>query len=418
MAWNEPGKQQDNDKEQKKVDKDPWSGNDHEAGPPDLDEVFANLKRRLGGVFGGGGGGDTSTPEHQGGGMVGVGLVLVTLLVIWALSGIFIVRAGQEAVVLRFGKYERTVEPGPHWLPRFIESEYAVNTQQIHNFAYPATGQTDMLTRDENIVSVAVAVQYRISNPRDYLFNVVSPANSLQQATASALRQVVGNMTLDDVLTTGREGVRQQVRDLLVKIVDIYDSGLEITDVNLQPAKAPDAVKDAFDDAIKAREDEQRFINQAQAYARGVEPRAEGQAKRIRAEAHAYKESTIADAEGNTSRFAAILKQYKVSPAVTRERLYLDAMQAVLGHSSKIVVDAKGNNLLYLPLDKILDRQKQRVSSDADDESGQSYQVSRNTTTPLLPNMQSNTGMNSRSGNGIRSNLPSRDDFSRQGGRG
>ena len=213
-----------------------------------------------------------------------------------------------------------------------------------------------MLTRDENIVDVAVAVQYRIKNPENYLFNVENPLISLQQATASSLRQVIGNTNLDDILTSGREKVSQDVKEQLVEILDKYQTGLEITEVALQPAKAPDAVKDAFDDAIKAQEDEQRYINQAQAYKMQVIPQANGKKQRILADARAYKEQVVLNANGETARYLALLPEYQAHPVVTRERLYLSALQNIFTNSTKIFVDQKqGNNtLMYLPIDKLL----------------------------------------------------------------
>lgn len=257
----------------------------------------------------------------------------------------------ERSVVLRFGRYLETVGPGPHWIPQFIESQYKVNEQNIATYYYDA----EMLTLDENIVSVAVAVQYRIADAQSYLFNVVNPVLSLQQATASALRQVLGNTTLDAVLTSGREQVRSDVQMQLEKILGFYKTGILVTNVSLQPAKAPEAVKDAFDDAIKAQEDEQRYINQAQAYEKKVIPVAQGQAQRLLAAASAYEQQVVLKAQGDTRRFLAILPEYKKAPAVTRERLYLGTMEQLMSRSSKVLVDLdKSNNLVYLPLDKLL----------------------------------------------------------------
>jgi len=343
MAWNEPG----ND------NKDPW-GKKQGDGPPDIDEAMRKMKDSFMRLFGNRGGGSEPTNTKPSMPTSGISLfvvIAVVIILIWAASGFFIVDPAERAVVLRFGKYEKTVDPGLHWIPRFIADEYTVNEQKVSTFSYDAL----MLTKDENIVSVSIAVQYRIGNARDYLFNVVNPAQSLRQATASALRQVIGNTTLDSVLTSGREQVRQSVQKQLLAILQRYSTGLVITDVAMQPVQAPDQVKDAFDDAIKAQEDEQRYINQAQAYASKVEPIAAGQAKRIMNEAQAYKQQIVLAAEANTARFLALLPEYLKAPQVTRERLYLDTMQSVMSRSSKVLVDVKGsNNLLYLPLDKIL----------------------------------------------------------------
>ena len=345
MAWNEPGGNGDNGK-----DRDPWGGGRKQQSRPDLDELFRKLNQRLGKLFSGkkGNGGNKFSAK---GNAIGVSFIAVILLVVWGVSGIFIVAPAEQSVVLRLGHYLETLQPGPHWIPRFIDSETTLNVQKVSAFSY----QAQMLTKDENIVSVALAVQYRVSNPKDYLYNVVNPRESLQQATASALRQVIGHTTLDNILTVGREEVRQQVSVQLQKIMDIYQAGLTVTDVTMQPAKAPEEVKAAFDDAIKAQEDEQRFINQAQAYKRGVEPIAEGKAKRIMQEAQAYQKGTVLQAQGDAARFLAILPEYQNAPGVTRERLYLDTVESVLSNTSKVLVDTKGsNNLMYLPLDKMI----------------------------------------------------------------
>jgi membrane protease subunit HflK len=353
MAWNEPGKggQQ--------------GGN--QDGPPELDKVFKDLSDKLSGLFGkkksnpASSGGGSSAPTNFKPFIIG-GVIL--LLVIWVLSGIFIVSPAEKAVVLQFGKYETTVGPGPHWIPRLIRSETKVNVQEISNYSYSA----QMLTKDQNIVDVAVSVQYRVGDVRDYLYNLVNATNSVQQATASALRQVMGVTTLDQVLTSGRAVVRQAVMQQLEKILQIYHAGIEITDVALQPAKAPAEVKDAFDDAIKAQEDEQRYQNQAEAYANGVLPIAEGRAKRITAEAKAYSQQVVLQADAAVAQFNAIYPVYKDAPRVTRERLYLTAIENVLRHSSKVFVDTKGNNnnLMYLPLDQLVAKEEKKLTEKND----------------------------------------------------
>lgn len=341
MAWNEPG----GNKEQ-----DPWRGKNNQQMPPDLDEVLKNLRKRIAKLFG-----FTLKPAGVGAGNNQTSKIaaLITLLaaVIWAAMGVFIVSPAERAVILQFGKYKEIVGPGIHWMPLLVQSRSIVNEQKIDNYSY----QAQMLTKDENIVSVAVAVQYRIQDAKDYLFNVVSPTQSLRQATASALRQVVGQSTLDDILTKGRDQVRQAVEEQLNRILAQYNTGILITAVAMQPASAPDAVKDAFDDAIKAQEDEQRFVNQAQAYAMQVEPIAKGQAQRIAQEATAYKEQVVLKAKGDAARFLALLPEYQRAPEVTKQRLYIDMMEKLLSHTTKIYVDTKANNnLLYLPLDKII----------------------------------------------------------------
>ena len=350
MAWNEPGK--DNQKNN--------SGNNEAGGPPELDKIFKDLTNKLSGLFG-----KKSTPNAapQSGSTPPptssnttnykpyiIGGVIV-LFLIWLASGIFIVAPAEKAVVLQFGKYQRVVDSGPHWIPRLIDTETTVNVQKISNYSYSA----QMLTKDQNIVDVSVAVQYRIADPKDFLFNVSNPDNSLQQATASALRQVIGSTTLDEVLTSGRAVVRQNVVKQLEATLALYHTGIEISDVALQPAQAPEEVKSAFDDAIKAQEDEQRYQNQAETYANNVVPVAQGQAKRIAQEAQAYQQQVVLQAKGEAARYNAIYQAYKLAPSVTKERLYLTTMEMVLQNSSKIFVDMKNsNNLLNIPLDKML----------------------------------------------------------------
>lgn len=332
--------------------KDPWGGGGKKQTPPDLDEALRKLQQRLAKYMRKGGGKGPGLPSTKGG-AIGLSLILVAIVILWALSGIYIVGPAEQAVVLRFGRYIDTVNPGPHWIPRFIDSKQIVNVQSVSNFSYTS----EMLTKDENIVSVALAIQYRIGNPKDYLFNVVSPRESLQQATASALRQVVGHSGLDAILTVGREKVRSGVAEQLNRILSLYATGILVTDVAMQPAKAPEQVKSAFDDAIKAQEDEQRFVNQAQAYTARVLPIAEGNAKRIFQEADAYKKQIILKAQGDVARFSKILPEYKRAPRVTRERLYLGTVEHILSNTTKILMDTKGTqNLVYLPLDKILNQ--------------------------------------------------------------
>ncbi len=324
---------------------DPW-GKRQDDGPPDLFDLikkfFVGKKSKSGQ--------NSDSKDHPG---RYVGYAAIVLVILWALSGIFLVSPPEESVVLRFGKYVETLGPGPHWIPRFVESERTLNVQQVSNFPYSA----EMLTKDENIVSVSVAVQYRIGDPENYLFNVVDPVSTLQQATSSALRQIVGHMTLNSVLTTGRQRLRDAVAKQLNVILSQYKAGLLVTDVTLQPAKPPEAVTHAFDDAIKAREDEQRYINQAKAYARKVESIAKGKVARLQHSARAYQKEVSLRAEGQTARYLALLKPYQAAPGVTRERLYLDTLSNVLSHTTNIIIDSSGNNILYLPLDQILKRQ-------------------------------------------------------------
>ena len=301
--------------------------------------------------------GVTSSDNPNGGLLAGI--VALIALLLWALSGIFIVDPAEQAAILRFGKYVETVGPGPHWIPRFISSKIVLNVDRVSDYSYSA----QMLTKDENLVSVALAVQYRIGDLQDYLFNVADPQEGLQQATSSALRQVVGTTTLDQLITEGREAWGTNVQDSLIKILEIYKTGIVIVNVSPQPARAPENVQDAFDDAIKAQEDEKRFKEQAQAYEARVVPIAEGNAKRIASEAQAYAQQVVLKATGESAEFLALLPAYLRSPLVTGERMYLDTMQQVLSKSSKIVVDGKAGNMLYLPLDKIMGASSSSVPS-------------------------------------------------------
>ena len=340
MGWNGPDK-----------GKDPWGG---KSQPPDLDEALKRLQEKLKKLFSGGAE-KVITPESSSGsgatpnGRLLAGFALLGVFVLWALSGIFIIDPAEQAAVLRFGKYIKTVGPGPHWIPRFTSSKIVLNVDRVSDYSYSA----QMLTKDENLVSVAVAVQYRIGDLQDYLFNVSDPEESLQQATSSALRQVVGTTTLDQIITEGRDAWGISVQDFLVKTLERYKTGIIIVNVSPQPARAPENVQDAFDDAIKAQEDEKRFIEQARAYAARVVPIAEGNAKRIFEETKAYAEQVVLRAKGETAEFLELLPEYARSPFVTGERMYLDTMQQILSSTSKIIVDGKAGNLLYLPLDKL-----------------------------------------------------------------
>jgi len=350
MPWNSP----DGDKQ------DPWGRKRSQQGPPDLDELLRKLHRKLRGS-GSGDAAPSNTPP-PGGIAALTAVVVIVALAVWFIAGLFIVPAAENAVVLRFGKYRDTVTPGLHWIPALIERKYSINVEKISTFSY----QAEMLTGDENIVAVQIAVQYRIKTIRDYLFNVINPQESLQQSTASALRQVIANLSLNDILTAGgvqQAALSQQIAEQLRGILAIYKTGLTITEVTLQAAKPPEAVVAAFDDAIMAREDAQRFINKAKAYQEGVEPVARGKATRLIQQAEAYKARVINQAKGDTARYTALLNVYKQAPEVTRERLYLSMLESVLSQNMKVLVDTKGNNnVLYLPLDRIIQR-NQKINS-------------------------------------------------------
>lgn len=344
MSWNDPGKKDDDGNGQ-----DPWGKKD---GPPDLDEAIRQFQKKLGTLFGGqGGGGATLNPKGSGKGFFGITLILIAIMIGYIVSGIFIVQPAEEAVITRFGRYKETVGAGPHWIPRLIDSHQIVNIEEVNTTRHGGK----MLTMDENIVDAEIAVQYRISNPENFLFNMVSPDQAIRQVSDSALRAVVGQSTLDDVLTTGRTEIVVRVKEQIERVISSYGSGLMVSDLALQVTKPPAEVQEAFDDAIKAQQDEERFVNQAETYARQRIPIAEGKAKRILEEAQAYKERVILASTGETIRFTELLPEYRLDKQVMRDRLFLDSMQQVLSNTSKILVDVEGgNNLLYLPLDRLV----------------------------------------------------------------
>ena len=341
MAWNEPG-----------GNKDPWNAGRRGDGPPDLDDMLKRLRARFAGRGG--------KPLPTG----GAGLLGLIVLAVWLASGFYMVDEQERAVVLRFGAYVKTTDPGARWhLPWPIEQVEKVNVTGVRS----VTDKADMLTQDENIVDVELTVQYRVSSAQDYLFNVTDPDMTLRQATKSAVREVVGRSNMDFILTDGRQSVAEKTKQLLQARLDEYKSGLVVTEVNLQQAQPPEPVQGAFADAIKAREDQQRLKNEAEAYANDRLPKARGAAARQAAEAVAYRDRTIATAEGDASRFTQLVTEYKKAPKVTRQRLYLDAMNEVLGNTSKVLIDVdKGGPLIYLPLDQILkNAQNANVGADS-----------------------------------------------------
>ncbi|MDJ0805687.1 MAG: FtsH protease activity modulator HflK [Gammaproteobacteria bacterium] len=343
MAWNEPGG----------GNKDPWSGKGGDQGPPDLDEVVKKLQEKFSGIFGGG---KSPKAETEGGrhgpSSTSIGLILVVVVLVWLASGIYIIEPAERGVELRFGAYSATTDPGPHWhIPYPVEEVLKVNVDQISSFRHKAT----MLTRDENIVDVELTVQSRIQDAADYLFQDQNPEKTIRDAIETSVREIIGKSDLDFILTEGRSAIADRILSTAQGLIDDYKTGLVITSVNTQPAKPPEQVKNAFDDAIKAREDKERLENKAEAYANEVIPRARGEAARQVADAKAYKERVIAEAEGESSRFLAVLTEYQRAPQVTRERLYLDAVETMLGQSSKVMLDSAGSNsLMYLPLDKLI----------------------------------------------------------------
>ena len=357
MAWNEPGKD----------DKDPWGNNRGNDGPPDLDDVMRNLKNKLSAMFGGSGAKNSNDQSSGQGGAIGLGLIAAVIFVVWLASGIYIVEPAEQGVVLRFGAHTDTTTSGPHWhLPYPIEKVEVIDVEQIRNIeiGYRTTGgrtgstilsESLMLTQDENIVDLKIAVQYRIKDAAHYLFNIRSPDLTLRQMTESAVRETVGTSTMDFVLTEGRSAIASGTEGLLQSMLDIHEAGLMITSVNMQDVQPPEQVQAAFADVVQAREDEVRQKNEAEAYANDVVPRARGAAFRLVQEAEAYKSQITAKAEGETSRFLQVMKEYEKAPTITKERLYLDTMESVYSRTQKVMVDVSkdSNNVLYLPLDKM-----------------------------------------------------------------
>ena len=345
---------------------DPQWGNRNNGGPPDLEELLRRLNEKIAGVMGGKGGkGKSGGNEPVKGFGPGIGLIVAIAALIWIGSGFYIVDASQRGVVLRFGKYLEATEPGPRWhLPFPVETVEIVNLSQVRtvevgyrdNVKNKMLKESLMLTDDENIIDIQFAVQYFLKDPADYLFNNRMPDENVRQAAETAIREVVGKSKMDFVLYEGREQVAASATKLMQDILDRYKSGILISKLTMQNAQPPEQVQAAFDDAVKAGQDRERQKNEGQAYANDVVPRASGTAARLIQEAEGYKQSVIANAEGDASRFKQILVEYEKAPAVTRERMYLDMMQQVMGNISKVMIDQKnGNSLLYLPLDKLIE---------------------------------------------------------------
>jgi membrane protease subunit HflK len=335
MAWNEPG-----------GGKDPWGGNRNNDGPPDIDEALKKLKEKLG-LFGGGG----SSNGTGNGGKSLLPIALFAVAVLWGLLGFYQIDEKEQAVVLRLGKYDNTLGSGLHWNPPFVDSVTTVRVTEERQ--YSARGL--MLTQDENIVEISLTVQYNIANAKDFVLNIKDPETSLKHATDSALRHVVGSTGLDGVISTGREQVAVGTAEKLQALLDIYNSGINVVKINIEEARPPTEVKAAYDDVIKAREDLERLVNEAQAYSNGIIPEARGEAQRLREEAEGYMSQVVSKSQGEAKRFTKLLTEYKKAPGVTRERLYIDAIEEVMSNSSKVLMDTEGgNNMLYLPLDKIV----------------------------------------------------------------
>lgn len=358
MAWNDPGR-----------NRNPW-GNRPDKGSADLDEALRNLQRKLSQMFGGNGGdGDGGRDDGRGGGggdgvvrgfgFATVGLVLVG---IWLLTGFYQVDAAERAVVTRFGQYVSTSEPGLRWhIPWPIEARQIINVETIEG----VSDQTRMLTSDENLVDINIAVQYRRAEPVAYAFNVRDPDATLKEVAESAIREIVGRSELDFVLEQGRQEITAKTKELIQRTLDAYKTGIEVTTVNLQGVSVPEQVQSSQRDAIKAREDRERLALEAQAYANDILPKAKGSAARQSEDAAAYKARIVADAEGEAQRFTQLLASYQRAPGVTRQRLYFETLEEVFGNTNKVLVDTKGaGNMIYLPLDKLSEGRARTLTLD------------------------------------------------------
>lgn len=358
MAWNDNKNQ------------NPWGGNNQT--PPDLDEVIKDFKNKFGGVFGNKPSSDsqnTITPPTG-----GFKYLLILAVLVWMLSGIYIIDPAEKGVVMRFGAFQEETSQGPHWhLPYPIESVHKINVEQIRTaqIGYRdaisnrrggnVSSESLMLTKDENMIDAKFAVQYKIDDVQAYLFNVANPDATLRHVVESAIRQVVGKNSMDYVLTEGRVAIAESIKEKSQDLLGEYQTGLRITTVNMQDAQPPEPVQAAFSDAVKAREDKQRLINEAQTYANDILPKSRGKAARMLEEAKAYKSEVVSKSEGEAARFEQILAEYEKAPEVTKERLYREAMEGVLSNTSKVVVDSSANSMMYLPIDKLLDAKKSRT---------------------------------------------------------
>jgi len=388
MAWNEPGNNGNGN------DKDPWGGGRKggDQGPPDIDEVVRNLTKKFNSLFGGGSGGSSSTgSSSSGNGGLSAGLIaglIAVVGVVWAFMGFYIVDEAERGVVLRFGKVlDTTVQPGLHWNPPVVDEVSLVNVSELNAKTYENRA---MLTTDENIIDIAVTVQYLIQDPVKYVIAVQDPELSLDNASESAIRHVVGGNFMDQILTTGRDRIAEDVHERLQNYMNVYNTGIFVSQVNVVDAQPPDAVRPAFDDVIRAREDEQRVQNQAQQYSNQIIPEARGEAQRRIEAANAYSAEVVAEATGDASRFDQLLTEYLKSPEVTRQRLYIDSLEDVMTASSKIMVDVEGgNNMLFLPLDKLMEQSNSSINSN------NSTSDLRNLADQLAPFLPAPTSVNS-----------------------
>ena len=345
MAWNEPGN----------GGRDPW-GNRQDDGPPDLDEAFKKLQDNLGKMFGGGG--QSSGGQRSGGNPVSkslLGLALAGAAIVYGMMGVYTLDEQERGVVLRLGTATDSIlMPGLSWQPPLIDEVIIHNVSRVRS--HPQ--QSEMLTEDENIVKVKLTVQYVIDDVKAFALNVKSPEQSLYQSTESAVRHVVGSTEMDRVLTEGRAIMGTEIKDRIQDYMNDYGTGIAVTQVNIDETAPPDAVREAFDEVIRAREDEVRVRNEANAYANKVIPEARGEAQRYLEEAEAYRRQVVAEARGESERFSKLLVEYQAAPEVTRERMYIDTLESVMSQSSKVMIDVEGgNNMMYLPLDRMVQRQ-------------------------------------------------------------
>ncbi len=361
MAWNQPN-----------GNKDPWGRKrDNNS---ELDDILKSFNKFVNGLFKSSGG-SGNIPNKK-----NVSILAGVIIAIYFLSGVYIVNDGERGVVLQFGKFVSITGPGPHWVPRIIQKYEIVDVSKIRSVQQRAV----MLTEDENIVSVNFAIQYDIKDASNFIFNLRDPDETLGASGESAIREVLGKNKMDFVITEGREAIASSTKELLQLVLDDYQSGINVQSVNILEAQPPEQVQDAFADAIRAREDEQRYINEAVAYSNEIIPLARGEAKQILEEAKAYKVKLIKSAEGEALRFRQLFTEYEKSPVVTRERLYLESVESVLGNTTKVMIDLEGgNNLLYLPLDKILEDKRS-------DESDSSMRENSNNTDSLVDKIRMN----------------------------
>jgi len=357
LGWNEPSN--------KNKGKDPWGNRGNDEGPPDISKIIRKIQQSLRNLFG---------KKPSGGGTSAVIIIIVIIVTVIGVAlkdMVYFVDTQERGVLLRLGAYTKTWQPGLNIrLPKPIDEVLMVNVERVRAFTHKAA----MLTQDENIVDVEVAVQWKIRDPAKYMFSVNSQQLTLKQVTESAVREVIGKSKLDYVLTEGRAEITQSQMELIQQTLDDYRIGILVQTVEMQPAKPPEEVKEAFDDAIKAREDEQRLINESEAYRNDIIPKARGAAARLREEANGYKSRVIAKAEGEASRFNQLLMEYERAPAVTRQRLYLDAIESVLSNTNKVLLDAEGNNsIMYLPIDRLIEnsRNNQKAINQSTNTSGE-----------------------------------------------